>query len=274
MRPAPTSSTVIAVTGVLLGAVMATMTIGLFVQAPWALGVWPWEIKRLSAIFLSSICAAIGAPVIWIGLTRNRAAMFGGSVNLAVASGGCAAAVFMSTRNEAQTRFAWVSLVFCVVCVAMASWSFWSQFEDNRPTPKVVRWSFAAFAVVLLIVGGSLVTNAAPMFPWPLKPLQNALYGWIFLGAATYFLYGAVRPVWGNAVGQLLGFLAYDVVLIVPYLQHFETVPPHLHRNLVVYVAVLVFSGLLAVWYLFVHPATRFGSSATGSNPKTSTSTP
>ena len=41
----------------------------------------------------------------------------------------------------------------------------------------------------------------------------------IFLGSAIYFAYGLQRPVWGNAKGQLLGFLAYDLVLIVPFVR-------------------------------------------------------
>jgi hypothetical protein len=39
------------------------------------------------------------------------------------------------------------------------------------------------------------------------------MFGLIFLGAATYFIYGALDPHWGNAVGQLAGFLAYDLTI-------------------------------------------------------------
>jgi hypothetical protein len=49
-----------------------------------------------------------------------------------------------------------------------------------------------------------------------------------------------------------MGFLAYDVVLIVPFMQHFQTVRPDLWTNLVAYVAVLVYSAALAAYYLFV----------------------
>ena len=43
----------------------------------------------------------------------------------------------------------------------------------------------------------------------------------MFLGSATYFAYGIVRPRWTNAGGQLAGFLAYDLVLIVPFMTRF-----------------------------------------------------
>ncbi|MEA3155438.1 MAG: hypothetical protein QOK44_3027, partial [Betaproteobacteria bacterium] len=56
---------------------------------------------------------------------------------------------------------------------------------------------------------------------------------------------------------QLLGFLAYDLVLIVPFIQHFKTVRPDLWINLVIYVAVIAYSGGLAMYYLFLKRETR-----------------
>jgi hypothetical protein len=87
------------------------------------------------------------------------------------------------------------------------------------------------------------------------------LYGWIFLGAACYFLYALINPKWANAQGQLLGFLAYDVVLIAPFLNHFTTVDPRLWINLVIYTGVIIYSGLLAAYYLLLNKATRFAMS-------------
>ena len=60
--------------------------------------------------------------------------------------------------------------------------------------------------------------------------------------------------------GQLLSFLAYDLVLIVPFLSLFKTVQTEYLIGLIVYVTVLNYSGALAVYYLFIHPQTRFGS--------------
>jgi hypothetical protein len=50
-----------------------------------------------------------------------------------------------------------------------------------------------------------------------------------------------------------LGFLAYDLVLIIPFLQHFANVRPEMLLSLTIYTAVVSYSGLL----LFVHPPTR-----------------
>jgi hypothetical protein len=82
----------------------------------------------------------------------------------------------------------------------------------------------------------------------------------IFLGDAFYFLYGLFRPRWGNALGQLLSFLAYDLVLIVPFVLLFDTVKPDRMFSLIVYTAVLIYSGGLAIYYLLINPQTRLGT--------------
>ena len=60
-----------------------------------------------------------------------------------------------------------------------------------------------------------------------------------------------------NAAGQLAGFLAYDVVLIVPFLQRLPTTPPEHLTGLIIYTAVVTYSGLLAIYYLFLYRPTR-----------------
>jgi hypothetical protein len=88
----------------------------------------------------------------------------------------------------------------------------------------------------------------------------------MFVGAAIYFAYGLLRPSWVNAAGQLAGFLAYDVVLIVPFLMRLPTVAPELRFSLITYVVVVSYSGLLAIYYLFLHQGTHLGATFAG-NP-------
>lgn len=76
-----------------------------------------------------------------------------------------------------------------------------------------------------------------------------------------YFLYGSIKPVWGNFRGQLIGFLAYDVILIVPFIQHLATVKAEHQLSLYVYTSVVVYSALLSLHFLLIHPTTRIGSS-------------
>ncbi len=125
--------------------------------------------------------------------------------------------------------------------------------------PLLVRVSFGIFIASLIFAGGALVFRI-PVFPWSLNPDSSVIFGCIFIGDAFYFLYSLLYPRWHNAAGQLLSFLAYDLVLIVPFLLLFETVKPEYMLNLVVYVAVLIYSGALAVYFLFINSQTRLGS--------------
>ncbi len=121
----------------------------------------------------------------------------------------------------------------------------------------LVRGSFFAFSTVLIVAGILLLLKLPNIFPWTISPEQSVLYGWIFLGAATYFLYTQFKPVWGNATGQLVGFLIYDLILIVPLVLHFSNVAPEMFISLVIYVTILTYSGLLAIYFLFINASTR-----------------
>jgi hypothetical protein len=139
----------------------------------------------------------------------------------------------------------------------MVAYTVRVPFRDDRATPAPVRWAFGAFVIVLIVVGGQLVLAAPNVLPWQVGRTGLIIYGWMFLGAAAYLGYGVVRPKWQNAGGQLAGFLAYDLVLIVPFVLMLPNVRSDLLPNLVIYITVLVVSGVLASYYLFVHPATR-----------------
>ncbi|GEL19456.1 hypothetical protein [Pseudonocardia asaccharolytica] len=83
------------------------------------------------------------------------------------------------------------------------------------------------------------------------------MYGLAFVGMGVYFGYALRRPTWVHARGQLLGFLAYDAVLIGPFLHGFSVVRPEYLPRLVVATAIVVGSAALAVYYLLLHPPTR-----------------
>lgn len=243
-----------------MGTLGLVFTFGFFTQQAWATMWVPWELDRLACIFLASIWAAIAVPVLWIAWTREYASITGGAIDLAITFGGFAAfafSVYATNPRQPVLLFGIFAVVGFVVTVGLLLFGLRHSFRDVRPTPRLVRYSFAFFAAVLILTGGALTLKQPNIFPWTLTPQQSVLYGWIFLGAATYFIYGFLRPVWGNAVGQLLGFLAYDVILIVPFLALLFGNEPYLLTNLLAYIFVLVYSGALAVYFLFVNPATR-----------------
>ncbi len=91
----------------------------------------------------------------------------------------------------------------------------------------------------------------------PLSPVAVALVGCSFFGSASYFLYSLAFPVWQNAFAQLWGFLAYDLVLIVPFAVRLGSIDSAHLPALLLNTAVLVYSGILAIYYLLIAKATR-----------------
>ena len=242
------------------GLVALVLAAGFYLQLPWATGAWPWPAGRLSNIFVASVLAAAALPVLWIGMSGEFAAAAGGALNLSIANAGIAVHALGQGGSPAASpsgRFGLACAVASVACAALFLWSRRLPFRDRRPVSRHIRWSFVLFAMILVGVGGRMVLQGAQLFPWPLTEPHAVVYGWIFLGAACYFLYAVARPVMANTTGQLLGFLAYDLVLIVPFTQHLDKVPPALRTNLWVYLAVLVFSAVLALHALGLHRATR-----------------
>lgn len=246
---------------VMLGGGIAILILaaGYFWQWPWAIATWPWADGRLSYTFIAAIQAAIAAALIWIGVTREWGAMAGGALNLVVMMAGLA--VLFALRASQGRPELWPYAVFSMLSVPVNAGIFWWShrlpLRDNRPAPRPVRLSFVLFTAVLLLVGGALLLRLAYIFPWPLNPDSAAVFAWIFIGDAFYFLYAVWRPKWQYASAALWSFLAYDLVLIGRFLLHFGSVTPELRLSLFVYTAVLIFSGTLAVYYLFINRETR-----------------
>jgi hypothetical protein len=166
----------------------------------------------------------------------------------------------LSSQGRAHmTLFGVIAALSAATSLIAFFWSLRIPLKESRPMPKPVKVSFWIFIASLFLSGGALILRA-PIFPWALKPDTSVIFGCIFLGDAFYFLYGMFRPNWHNALGQLLSFLAYDLVLILPFVGLLNTVEPERRINLVVYTAVLIYSGGLAVYYLFINPQTRFGT--------------
>jgi hypothetical protein len=242
----------------LSGLVILAFAFSFIVRAPFALSIWPWDDGRYSYLFIGSILAAASAAAIWIGWSGELAALPAGSLNVFVivlTSG----IYFFNLAAQGRSNilpFGIASVLMAVTSGAAFLWSRKLSLTDQRPTPKLVRVSFGIFIASLFLAGGMLVLRL-PVFPWDLNPDSSVVFGCIFLGDAFYFLYSLYRPVWGNTCGQLLSFLAYDLVLIVPFIALFDTVPPERMLNLIVYIAVLVYSGGLAIYYLFIDSQTR-----------------
>lgn len=114
--------------------------------------------------------------------------------------------------------------------------------SDGRRLPaSLFAWSLA-YVLILLVAGSAQASQ---------------IYGWVFIAAAWSFAYPLLtRRVEHVQVG-LLGFLAYDLVLIPPFALHLPEVMPALHTSLVLYLSALVASLTVSVYCLAFSKVTR-----------------
>lgn len=250
---------------VLTGVGMLIIAAALFVRADWALALWPWKgyaagLSPLSALFLSSIAAAIAMPVLWIGFTGEFTGITAGALEILVTSAGVSLFTAQSYAAAPTSSLLIAAILYAAVCAMVGTLFVVTSrlpIHERHRLPALIRVSFVMFTIILIMVGSAMVLKQPNVFPWRLTTEMSVVYGWIFMGASAYFLYTLLFPNRHNVNGQLMGFLAYDLVLIVPFVQHWGNVEPELRFNLAVYIAVLVYSGLLSAYYLFFNPATR-----------------
>jgi hypothetical protein len=248
---------------VALGVATVGIAYALLRNVPEIVAVWPYpQSYGLSNVFIASMLAAIGAPIVWIGLSGDLAAIRSGAINIMAVSGGLGAqAVWKVAAGDSTERLLTFAIAACSLALVSAVLLLLTRKEpwlDPRPTPWLARGAFALFAFVLLIAGGLLVQRIQ-IFPWVLTRDNAIAYGIIFLGSAAYFIHAIVEPVWSNARGQLLGFLAYDAVLLVPYARLWPSTAGDQQLGLAIYLGVIALSGVIAIWFLFFNPIWKFG---------------
>lgn len=243
-----------------VAAIQAVFAVLFFTRSPIAVELWPLpQTGEMMMIFLASIFAAAAASTAWAVLWGEPGSLVGIALDYVVIFLPLSlyALTLDPARGGGPSTFAVVTLGGVAMGIWMLWWSWRHPLRDPRPTPIVVRAAFLLFVVALVVTGLALIVQTPNMLPWTLTPELSVVCGAIFLGAAAYFGYASVRPLWTNAGGQLAGFLAYDLVLIVPFLTRFRSVYSGWSLSLTVYIAVVIGSGLLAAWYLFVAPGTR-----------------
>ena len=245
---------------VIVGMVSFILAAGFCLQLPWIVQLWPWADSFSPYIFLGSITAATAASLLWIGLSGELATAAGGALHLTVFYAGLASSLFLLSRQEGDQHLftrALVCAIGALVSLILLLWFRHYPLRDSQPMPLPVRVSFGVFVTVLVLAGCGILLHLPNAFGWKLHPTTSALLGWFFLGAACYFLYGLGHSGWQMACGQLWAFLAYDLVLIVPYLLHFAVARPEQMPSLLINTLVLVYSGALAIYYLLVKQTTR-----------------
>ena len=247
----------------------ALLAILFVLQVPWATAIWPFAgTGEMSYIFVASIFLAAAAAVGWCLLVGSDRALAGIALDYIVITAPLGVLSLAAALDEGSLQ----AMVFGLLCLStlafgvwMLRWALSRPWLSASPTPVPVVVAFVVFVVVLVIVGVLLILGTPGVLPWAITPQLSVLYGCMFLGAAAYFGYGLVDRRWENAGGQLAGFLAYDIVLLVPFIVRIVSGTPSyygsssepLRLNLLLYTAVVLLSGVLAAYYLFVHGPTR-----------------
>ncbi len=245
---------------VVIGLVQLVAALVFFFQWP-LVTLWPYPgTTPLTSIFIASIFAAAAAPTLWAAISENYGALAGIGLDYLTILGPLSIYSLILGAGSGDTRMTafGISCVFgALFGLGLLLWSSGIPIDRSVPMPGVVRWSFIIFTILLVIVAVRMLLQVPNAVPWAVTPELSVVMGWMFIGAATYFVYGLVRPSWLNAAGQYIGFLAYDVVLVQPFLAHLPTMPPQFKFGLSVYTAVVIGSGLLAIFFLFAYPPTR-----------------
>ena len=255
----------------LICAIQFCLAIAFFLQLPFAINLWPFPgTTPLTFIFVSSIFAAAAASTLWAAASENYGALAGIGLDYLTILMPVSILSFQlgaSSGNPQMTAYGIACVFGALFGLGLLLWSIRIPIDNTVPMPGFVRWSFVIFIVALLIVSIRLILKVPNTIPWAITPDLSVVIGSMFLGAAMYFVYALVRPSWSNAAGQLAGFLAYDVVLIVPFLTRLPTTAPERQVGLTIYTAVVIYSGLLAIYYLFIHKSTRVWTGMPSSRP-------
>lgn len=245
-----------------IGIIELILAVGFFFQQAWATSLWPVPDTRLSYAFIAAILAGGAAPLIWAGLSGRFASLagYGLSFGIMYAGMGLSALLFyLGNQNQALLWFALVMLALAVLAGVIFTRTR-GLAETSQPTPRLVIYAFVAEVLVLAGAGILLILKVPNTLPWNLSPESSVLYGWVFLGLAFYYLYAILRPQWIHAIGPLLGFLVYDIVLFSPLFARFGNLQPEHVLGQVAASTIIIFSAALGIYFLFVNPATRFGT--------------
>ena len=237
------------------GMIYAVLTLGFVTRSTRATDLWPWADTPLSCTFIGSVCGALAVGALWSGLSGQVKAVAGSLRGLVVIYG-CVGAYLLARALSGETAFR----VHAMVALLTAAAALFLLVALQRLPPSegamrrlepVVRGSAAVFALALMLAGVALIARLPGVFPWPLSAPSSTVFGLIFLGLSLVYADLAWSGNRSAAIVAMSGFLVYDIILLPPFLAHFSRVPPELTTSLTLYVGVLIYSAVLAVWFLF-----------------------
>lgn len=237
------------------GVIYGVLTWGFVARSTWATNLWPWPDTPLSYTFIGSVCGALAVGALWSGLSGQVSAVAGSLRGLVVIYG-FVGAYLMARALYGESAFQVHAVIALLTAVAamgllVALRRLPPAVVAMRRLEPVVRVSTAAFALALMLAGAALIARLPSIFPWPLSAQSSTVFGLIFLGLSLVYADVAWSGMRSACIVAMSGFLVYDIILLPPFLAHFNRVPSELMTSLTIYVGVLIYSALLAVWFLF-----------------------
>lgn len=242
------------------GALVMAVGLGYFAGMPFAKASWPWSESPFDFLLVSSFLIAAGAVIFWLAAVEEWACAVPATMNVGSMNAGAAAFLYYRFGVTHDGRFltrAAALTVFALMNLGAFLWSRRQATIDTRPADRVLKLAFTLFTAVLTYAAIQLFRRSPTIFPWPLEPNTEVLIGWLFFGSAVYFAHGLFGSRWHQMRGQLIAFLAYDLMLIVPYLAMFDGVYKDHLPSLIAYVAVILGSMFFSIYYLFINRRTR-----------------
>ncbi len=195
--------------------------IGLFRQAAWATALWPLPDVRMTTIFLASLVATTATLIIWPILRDDLGALVAPAINLALATPAIGLYLLWLAFRRDDGGLVAPGITFVTFGIVWAAIGFWARrvpIRDGRRLPGWVRAVFVGFCAILIPAGIALLVQADRVFPWDISPENSTVAGVAFLSAASLFAVIVARPLWIFGEMALASFLAYDLVLAVPYI--------------------------------------------------------
>ena len=234
---------------IVAGLVYAILTYGYVTRADWAIALWPWEDGRLSYLFVGSVLSAFAVGALWAGASGRVGAARGSLAGLVLIYGSTGIYLAAISPTAGTTVHAAVALSTAFAAAALW-WVLRRAPEEARNLPAYVTASCWIFSLALAGAGTALVLRVGTVFPWPLSDQSATIFGLTFLGLATIYADAAARRRIGAGIVVMAGFLAYDLILLPPFLLLFETIAPERLTSLTVYVVVLIYSAVVALVFL------------------------
>jgi hypothetical protein len=255
---------------ILVGLVFTAFAVGFMARTPWTLKLVPlpsgtaYNNDTLGLMFIASMVVAWGVSSVYIGATGKLAPAVTSAINYILVFGGTGI-LYLQLYFQAANPSSLTPLLttgFVSVLVALLSifllWALRNEgVGDPTQMPKALRIAIGVMTLFVGMTSVSLIVFKVNLLPWGGTTVFGVVYGWLFLGTGASLLYGLVRNKWEIVASQLLAFLAYDIVLIPPFIDFFSKVQADKLPGFIMYFGFVVGSGIIAVYYLFFDARTR-----------------